>query len=294
LQQRRQRHRRRLEARQKAINNLCQAGRFAAVIVLLWFMWQLPATKAYFTDRDMTQATFRSTSFAENLLLYPGSSKTNDSPGEHGPAFAVAQIVAGQIYLDFGTYPAGNNRSFPHVLTLKNTGNRTLTLRWHLSGPPAQHFETQDEDIILVSGTEVKLAFKLDTDPADAAGEYIGTLHLSALDDFITGELPVRLRLAASKSGKEQNSTVNTVVYNSSGPAVSESVYQSPDSNHPTSQAPAGADGQPEVLESVYQDFGGQEVCGMADNHGIAESIYLEMGADGKSAGAGDENRGEN
>jgi hypothetical protein len=247
------------------MKNFRQAGRAATLIILLWFMWQLPSTKAYFTDREVTQATFRATSFADNLLLYPGNSKTNDSPGDPGPAFDVAQIVAGQIYLDFGTYPAGNNRNFPHVLTLKNTGNRTLTLRWHFSGPLAQHFETQDEDITLGPGTKVELGFKLDTGPADAAGEYFGTWHLSALNGFITGELPVRLRLAAYKSVKDQNPTVNTAVYNSSGPAVSDYVYQSPDSNHP-SQAPAGITGLPGVLESVYQGSGGST--------GVTESVY--------------------
>jgi hypothetical protein len=269
LQQRRQRHKR----RQEAINNLRKAGKFAATIVLLWFMWQLPATKAYFYDREETQATFRAATFADILAISPGKSKTNNSPGNPGPAFNVAQTVAGQIYLDFGTYPAGNNRNFPHVLTVKNTGERTLRLRWHFSGPLAQFFESQDQNIILGPGAENKLGFKLDTDPADTPGEHLGTLQLSALNGFITAELPARLRLAAKKSGKGQKATVNTEVYNDPGTVVSEAVYQAPDSSYPV-QEHIGANGLPGVSESVYQGSGGGEVFGSGDSPGVSENVY--------------------
>lgn len=259
LQQRRQSHRRRREA----INNLRKAGRAAAVIVLLWFMWQLPSTLAYFTDRTEAQSFFRATSFADNLALFPGNSKTNDSPGDPGPAFNVAQIVAGQIYLDFGTYPAGNNRNFPSVLVVTNIGARLLSLNWSFSANLAPFFE-QNGSVSIAPGEKATLGFKLDTRPGDQPGEYLGTLYLSALDGFITAELPARLRLAAKKSGKGQQATVNTSVYHDPGAAVSEAVYQSLDSS-PPGQEPTGADGLPGVLESVYQGFGGEDTSGTGD-----------------------------
>ncbi|MBS4007220.1 MAG: hypothetical protein KGZ45_02170 [Clostridium sp.] len=195
-----QRRRRRLEARRKALKDFCQACWVAAIILLFYFVWQLPVTIAYFTDREETQAAFRATSFAENLTISPGKSKTNDSPGNPGPAFKVAKSVNEQIYLNFGTYPSGNNRNFPHVLTVKNIGDRILTLNWYFSESLAQHFETQNEEVILEPGDKIELGFKLDAS-SDAPGEYFGSLHLSALNGFIIRELPARLRLA--ETGKD-------------------------------------------------------------------------------------------
>lgn len=205
LQQRRQSHRR----RQEAINNLRKAGRAAATIILLWLMWQLPATKAYFTDVAETEpVTFRATTFADNLAIYPGKSQTNNSPGNPGPAFNVAQIVSGQIYLDFGTYPAGNNRNFPQVLILKNiSADRHLTIEWHFSGTLAALMEAQEGALNIAPGEVSNLGFKLDTDPKALPGVYTGALHLSSLDGFITAEIPASLHLAekSDKDKKDKN-----------------------------------------------------------------------------------------
>lgn len=199
LQQRQRRHRRRHEA----LNKLYKTCWLAAATALLCYLPILPATGAFFTDRAEVQASFRATTFADNLALFPGNSKTNDSPGDPGPAFDVAQTVNGQINLNFGTYPVGNNRNFPDVLNVQNISDRTLTLRWHFSGDLAQFFENRNKEIIIAPGDYAELGFKLDTRPQDEPGEYSGTLHLSALDGFITAELPVRLRLA-EKQGKEK------------------------------------------------------------------------------------------
>lgn len=214
-----QRHRRRLEARRKALKKFCQACWVAAIIVLFYFVWQLPVTIASFTDREETQAAFRATSFVENLAISPGKSKTNDSPGNPGPAFRIAKNVNEQVYLNFGTYPYGNNRNFPHVLTVENIGERILTLNWYFSASLAQHFEIQNEEVILEPGDKIELGFKLDT-TSGAPGEYFGSLHLSALNGFIVRELPARLRLAETC----KDETVGEAIYMPQG--ITESVYQ--------------------------------------------------------------------
>lgn len=265
LQQRRRLYRRRRES----INKLRAAVWLLSVAVLFCFPLLLSATGAYFTDRAETHATFRATTFGDNLALAPGNSKTNNSPGNPGPAFSVAQTVGGQIYLDFGTYPAGNNRNFPAVLVVRNTGERPLTLNWHFSGSLAPFFESQDQEIILAPGSAVDLGFKLDTRPSDQPGEYFGTLYLSALDGFIAAELPARLRLAADQgnSGNNQGATVQAVVYEEPETTVSEAVYQAPGTNH-TNQDSSGSGGSPAVSESV--DMGqsdvGSESAGQQSN----------------------------
>jgi hypothetical protein len=252
LQARRQSHRRRREA----INNLRKVGMAVSAIVLLWFIWQLPSTKAYFIDQEETQSFFRAATFDDNLLIFPGKTKTNDSPGDPGPAFLVAQNVSGQIYLNFGTYPPGNNRNFPHVLTVRNIGDRTLSLRWRFTEALTQHFETQDEDIILGPGAEIELGFKLDTSPQDQPAEIFGALHLSALNGFITTELPARLRLADVGSGNDDSSNGNGNGNND------DSCDDNSNSSYSDSQNTSGADEPPGVgvTESVYQspDYSGK------------------------------------
>lgn len=288
LQQRQQSHRR----RQETINNLRKAGKVAATMFLLWFMWQLPGTRAYFTDREETQASFRAAVFADILTISPGKSKTNNNPGNSGPAFNVAEIVAGQIYLDFGTYHAGNDRNFPQVLTVKNISDRTLTLRWQFSGPLAQFFENQDQDIILGPGTEVELGFKLDNSPQDQPGEYLGYLQISIQNGFSSPRIPATLHLSAKKSGKGNNSTVNTKVYNDTGKSVSEFVYQSPDSGNP-GQYTLGANDLPDVLESVYQVSGGEDTFGAGGYPHVTESAcHGPEDNNGKNSGKKDHKDG--
>jgi len=205
LQQRRRLYRR----RQESISKLRAACWLVSVVVLFCFPLLLPATGAYFTDRaELPPAVFRATAFADNLALAPGNSKTNNSPGNPGPAFNVAQTVGGQISLDFGTYPAGNNRNFPAVLVVSNIGDRPLTLNWHFSGDLAPFF-AQTGPVTIAPAGKLTLSFKLDTRPEDLPGEYFGTLRLSALDNFITAELPVRLRLA-EKQGQQDNKDKDT------------------------------------------------------------------------------------
>ncbi|MBS3943070.1 MAG: hypothetical protein KGZ32_02335, partial [Dethiobacter sp.] len=163
MNRKQQRHRRRQEAR----NKYCKALGPAAVLALLCCLPLLPTTGAYFTDRAETEASFRATTFADNLALIPGSSKTNDSPGDPGPAFHVAQTVSDQITLDFGTYPAGNKRNFPSVLVVNNTGNRLLILNWRFCDNLAPFFEQQEGLISIAPGEEYTLGFKLDTHPGD-------------------------------------------------------------------------------------------------------------------------------
>lgn len=214
-----QRCRHRLKARRKALKIFCQACWVAAIVALFYFVWQLPVTTAYFINRGETQAVFSATSFVENLAITPGKSKTNDSPENPGPAFKVAKSVNEQIFLNFGTYYSGNSRNFPHVLTVENIGDRILTLHWYFSGSLAQHFETQNEEVILEPGDKIELGFKMAT-TSDVSGEYLGSLHLSALNGFIVREFPARLRLAETC----KNETVGEAIYMPQG--VTESVYQ--------------------------------------------------------------------
>ncbi|MBT9173548.1 MAG: hypothetical protein DDT21_01949 [Syntrophomonadaceae bacterium] len=219
LQQRRQRHRR----RQGYISKLRAAGWLVSVVVLFCFPLLLPATRAYFTDRAEAEPhTFRATTFADNLALAPGNSNTNNSPGNPGPAFDVAQTVGGQIYLDFGTYPAGNNRNFPSVLVVSNIGDRLLTLDWHFCGVLAPFFK-QAGPVSLAPGRQAVLDFKLDTGPDAQPGEYQGMLYLTALNCFIIAEIPARLGLAAPPVNKKksQESTVSDTVYGT--------VYENPE-----------------------------------------------------------------
>jgi len=196
LQLRLQQHRRRRELP----NKLRKAGWLAAAAVLFCFLLQLPATGAFFTDKAETdEFSFRATTFADNLALTPGDSKTNDSPEDPGPAFYVAQTSDGQITLNFGTYPAGNNKNFPAVLVVRNIGGRALTLNWSFCGVLAPFFEQQEGSVTVALDGESALGFKLNTNPQYRHGEYHGTLHLSALGGFITAELPVRLHLAAKQ-----------------------------------------------------------------------------------------------
>jgi len=204
LVQRMRKHRR--QERVKAL--LQTAGGVTALtfLLLLYFLSILPTTSAYFTSRAESEAAhFSATSFADNINLYPGKSKTNDSPTSGGPAFPVAQLVDSQIYLDFGTYPAGNKRNFPEVLILENISSRSLLLSWHFSDNLAPFFAPWQGSVSVEAGQQSDLGFKLDSDPDDIADEYAGTLHISAMNGFITYELPVRLRLVKQTGSRGRN-----------------------------------------------------------------------------------------
>lgn len=220
LQQRLRDHR----YQQKKKLLLRKTSRVLVAAFLLYLLPYLPPTHAFFTSQAETgPAGFRATAFADNLGLSPGEAMTNNSPGEPGPAFFVAQVVNGQIKLDFGTYPVVNKRNFPNVLRLENISTRILTLHWHFSESLAQFFEPQAAPITINPGQQVELDFKLDTSPTDQAGEYFGTLHISALNGFITWELPVRLRLVDKGKPANKDDQDSTAP---AGQADSENIYQ--------------------------------------------------------------------
>lgn len=182
-------------------NLLNQAMLVAVIGIIIILIVRLPISYALFSTYEQTPpVSFRAATFEENINVRPGNSKTNDSPGDPGPAFDVASMVNGQIYLDFGTYPAGNNRNFPSVLIITNISSRTLYLDWYLTGDLAAFFDTQSGLIEIGHDEEYELGFKLNTNPDDFPGDYNGTLHISTMNGFIACEIPVKLNIYENKN----------------------------------------------------------------------------------------------
>lgn len=189
--------------RKEQKNLLDQIILVALIALILVLIIRLPISYALFSAYDQTESvSFRAATFPENIEIQPGKSKTNDSPGNPGPAFNVASIVDGQIYLDFGTYPAGNKRSFPSVLIITNISFRTLSLDWYLTGDLASFFDTQSGFIEMEPNDEYELGLKLNTCVDDLPGNYSGTLIISAMNGFISYEVPAALTLYEEKEIK--------------------------------------------------------------------------------------------
>lgn len=189
--------------RKEQKNLLDQIILVAVIALILVLIIRLPISYALFSAYDQTDSvSFKAATFPENIEIQPGKSKTNDSPGNPGPAFNVASIVDGQIYLDFGTYPAGNKRSFPSVLIITNISFRTLSLNWYLTGDLASFFDTQSGFIEMEPNDEYELGLKLNTSSDDLPGNYSGTLIISAMNGFISYEIPADLSIHAKKNMK--------------------------------------------------------------------------------------------
>ena len=181
-------------------NLLNQAMLVAVIGIVIILIVRLPISYALFSAYEQAPpVSFRAATFEENISIRPGNSKTNDSPGDPGPAFDAASMVNGQIYLDFGTYPAGNNRNFPSVLIITNISSRTLYLDWYLTGDLAAFFDTQSGLIEIGHDEEYELGFKLNTNPDDFPGDYNGTLHISTMNGFIACEIPAELNIYENK-----------------------------------------------------------------------------------------------
>ena len=177
-------------------------GELAILLLMLAAFFNLfsavQSTYALFTDEAETESMhFRATTFADNLTITPGPAKTNNSPSEPGPAFPVAEMDGGNIELDFGTYPVGNNRNFPNTLIVENISDRIITLSWRFDGRISYFFESGEHSIS--PGEKVKLNFKLDSRASDQAGVYTGTLVLTAFNEFISWEIPARLNLVEGR-----------------------------------------------------------------------------------------------
>jgi len=178
-------------------------GELAVLMLMLAAFFNLfsivPSTYALFTDEAVTESIyFRATTFSDNFIITPGKAMTNNSPSEPGPAFPVAEIVDGNIVLDFGTYPVGNNRNFPNTLIVENISDRIITLSWSFKGSIGYFFESGEMHSIS-PGEYAELDFKLDSTPSEQAGDYSGTLVLTALDGFIYVEIPARLNLVEGR-----------------------------------------------------------------------------------------------
>ena len=162
------------------------------------------STYALFTDEAETESIlFRATTFADNLTITPGKAMTNNSPSEPGPAFRVAQFVDGNIVLDFGTYPVGNNREFPNTLIVENISDRIITLSWRFEGCIKGYFFESSGIHSIRQGEYAELGFEIDSKPSDQAGDYSGTLILTAFDGFISWEIPARLNLVEGRKKAE-------------------------------------------------------------------------------------------
>lgn len=197
LETRLKKHRSQEKLKKRLAALYSKTGSLAVALLLFYTLLQLPATYAFFASQAETSAeNFRATSFADNLKIYPGKTMTNNSPGEPGPAFPVAQVVHEDIYLDFGTYPTANRRNFPSILVLKNISQRTLALNWNFSAELENFFVTEEGSIVLGPGEQYTLGVKLRGSEA-TPGEFAGMLQLTALNGFVSRELPARLRLVA-------------------------------------------------------------------------------------------------
>ena len=182
-------------------------GELAVLMLMLAAFFNLfsivPSTYALFTDEAVTESIyFRATTFSDNFIITPGKAMTNNSPSEPGPAFRVAQFVDGNIVLDFGTYPVGNNRNFPNTLIVENISDRIITLSWRFDGSISYLFESGEIHSI-GPGEKVELDFKLDSTPSDQAGVYPGTLVLTAFNEFISWEIHARLSLVEGRKKAE-------------------------------------------------------------------------------------------
>jgi len=170
---------------------------------------RLPISYALFSTYDqVSPVSFRAATFSENISVRPGNSKTNDSPEDPGPAFDVASIINGEIYLDFGTYPAGNKRNFPSVLIITNISSKPLYLDWYLAGDLSVFFDTQSGLIQIGPNEEYELELKLNTHPDDFPGDYNGILHISAMNGFIAYEIPAELNIYEKKDKNRDKSEI--------------------------------------------------------------------------------------
>lgn len=200
LEQRRQRH---LHT-QESWRALGKVVLLLSLVALLLLPPKLPMVGAKFTSWGLSQGALRSGDSSYSLSLHLGSSMTNDSPGDPGPAFRVAEWRDGQLSLDFGTYPVGNNRNFPQVLVVHNASGWSSGLHLQLSGEVAQFIAIAEPSAWIGPRGSISLGFRLASSPTDKDGEFVGTLHIVTDRGITLGALPVRLRLAKAKSSASQ------------------------------------------------------------------------------------------
>jgi len=203
IEQRRQRQLR----HQEALREVAIVALLVSLVALLYLPPELPIAGAKFTSWGFSRGVIQTGDASSGLALSPGRSMTNDSPGDAGPAFPVAQRSGWQISLDFGTYPAGNNRYFPHVLTVHNSSGWATAVQWYFSGAVAPFIVSEGQIAAMSPGSTVDLGFTLSSKPNDVAGEYVGTLHIVTDTGLVLAALPVRLRLAELKRSSSQGGT---------------------------------------------------------------------------------------
>jgi|GEM_PF-1879179 len=230
IEQRRQRQLR----HQEALREWAIVALLVSLVALLYLPPELPIAGAKFTSWGFSRGLLRTGDAASGLALSPGRSMTNDSPGDAGPAFPVAQRSGWQISLDFGTYPAGNNRYFPHVLTVHNSSGWATAVHWYYSGAVASFIISDGQSAQMSPGSSVDLGFTLDSKPSDNAGEYVGTLHIVTDTGLVLAALPVRLRLAepkrsSSPSGKGQGQGTMVAGHVEVSPDMVSTVVTTPD-----------------------------------------------------------------
>jgi hypothetical protein len=181
------------QEQEKLLDQIILAGVLALILTMII---RLSISYVLFSTYAHTEPiNFKATTFSENIEINPGKSKTTDNPVFPGPAFKVASIVDGQIYLDFGTYPVGNRRNFSSVLIITNVSFRTLSLNWYFTEDLASLFDVKSGLIEIEPNEEYELGFKLYTSHGDLPGNYSGNLIISAMNGFISIEIPAELSI---------------------------------------------------------------------------------------------------
>lgn len=105
----------------------------------------------------------------------------------------IAQIINGQMCLDFGYISAGNKNNSPDVFRIKNNSPAPLSITFSLSTEIAPYFSRIQlhGDEVLLPGEEDRVEMKVETKPITTPGTYTGTLTISAGSSYVPRTIPV-------------------------------------------------------------------------------------------------------
>ncbi|MCW3490443.1 hypothetical protein [Dethiobacter alkaliphilus] len=187
----------------------------AGIILFFSFIlcYELPYTESYFYTSIATKSiNICTTSFNNNFSLSPGDCLTNNSPNDPTEnTFLIAQIIDNRLRLDFGTYPFNNSRKFNNVLVIENLTNKNQEINWHFCPKLSGLFETRNNSFTISPYSHRQMDFKLERTKSSRSGTHTGTLYISALNGFLSMEVPVVIRLSETSETSTPSAEEDTV-----------------------------------------------------------------------------------
>ncbi|GAB4252068.1 MAG: hypothetical protein Kow00129_12940 [Thermoleophilia bacterium] len=181
-------------------------GMFLLLALSAWVLAPTGPASAHFSDAaEISGNEISLIGFWDVFILEPGTAKATqapDGPPDDPGVFPIASLLEdGRLQLDFGVVAPGNSRQVNDVFRIVNKWREPVTLRVEALGELASLvqeviFDGGRRSVEVAPGESASVGIKLRVPRRAEPDSYPGVLRVSALDGFLTENVPAAISVA--------------------------------------------------------------------------------------------------